>query len=397
MTGRDTPRQPARRRQFGHVRRLPSKRWQASYTGNDGKRYTARTQDDRSLTFATKDDADAWLSLRRAEIVRGAWLPPEPDKAAQQTLREYTARWLDERDLAARTRHDYDDILRRYLLPAFGDTAVDEIKSAAVRAWYARLSRKTPAMRSHAYGLLRTIMNSAVDDELIDTNPCRIKRTTAKPAKKVEIAEPGQLVAIVQAMPEVYRAMVLLAAWCALRYGELTELRRGDVDVEHGVIRVRRGVVRVSGGHLAKGPKSEAGKRDVNMPPHLIPVVDEHLREHVKPGRDALLFPAPGGGHLATATFYGWYYPARKAAGRPDLRFHDLRHSGATWAAQAGATIAELMARLGHSTPGAAMRYQHASQERDRQLAARMSAQFASDTVVPISTARSSRERRKSS
>ena len=60
-------------------------------------------------------------------------------------------------------------------------------------------------------------------------------------------------------------------------------------------------------------------------------------------------------------------------AGRPDLRFHDLRHTGAVLAAQTGATLAELMGRLGHSTPGAAMRYQHAAADRDKAIAEALS------------------------
>jgi integrase len=84
-------------------------------------------------------------------------------------------------------------------------------------------------------------------------------------------------------------------------------------------------------------------------------------------------FPAKHGGHLAPATLYRRFYTARTAANRTDLRFHDLRHSGAVLAAQTGATLAELMARLGHSTPAAAMRYQHAAQGRDRQIAMALS------------------------
>lgn len=67
------------------------------------------------------------------------------------------------------------------------------------------------------------------------------------------------------------------------------------------------------------------------------------------------------------------YYPARIAAGRPELRFHDLRHTGAVLAASTGAILAELMARLGHSTPAAAMRYQHAAQDRDLAIAQALS------------------------
>jgi integrase len=105
-------------------------------------------------------------------------------------------------------------------------------------------------------------------------------------------------------------------------------------------------------------------------------MVKEHLAKHTGPGKDALLFPATADGnhHMAPSTLYKVYYPARKAAGREDLRWHDLRHTGAVLAAQTGATLAELMGRLGHSTPGAAMRYQHAAADRDAEIAKRLSA-----------------------
>lgn len=136
---------------------------------------------------------------------------------------------------------------------------------------------------------------------------------------------------------------------------------------------VRRGVVRTKQGRKVKDPKSEAGKRPVNVPPHLLQVIEDHLSDHVSPGRDGLLFPAGHGEQLAPSTLYKVYYPARDNAGRPDLRFHDLRHTGAVLAASTGATLAELMARLGHSTAGAALRYQHAARERDRVIAAALS------------------------
>jgi integrase len=168
--------------------------------------------------------------------------------------------------------------------------------------------------------------------------------------------------------------MVLLASWCALRFGEIAELRRSDLDLRRGVIHVRRGVVRV-GGHREVGtPKSEAGARDLAIPPHLIPVLREHLDTMPLRGRDQLLFPAADGtSHLAPSTLYRVFYPARAAAGRPDLRWHDLRHTGAVLAAQTGATLAELMGRLGHSTPGAAMRYQHIAGGRDAEIARALS------------------------
>jgi integrase len=379
------------KRYFGNVRQRGSGRFQARYTGPDGRTYTA------PVTFDTKGDAEAWLSLRHSEMLRGAWLPPaapQAPQAAPVTLANYAAAWLAGRDLADRTREDYTQVLRDHILPAFGGVPVTAITPAAVREWHAALKGSTgPTMRAHAYGLLRTIMNTAVADELIPANPCRVRGGgQVKRAKTIRPATLAELETLVKVLPDRYRLMALLAAWCALRFGELAELRRSDIDVRNGIVHVRRGVVRVNGGRRVKGPKSEAGRRDVAIPPHLIPAVKDHLRDHVPASRDALMFPAASGGHMAPATLYRVYYPAREAAGRPDLRFHDLRHTGAVLAAATGATLAELMARLGHSTAGAALRYQHAAAERDKVIAQALS-HLAGATVTPIARARAKASR----
>ncbi|WP_442940060.1 site-specific integrase [Nocardioides sp. B-3] len=134
--------------------------------------------------------------------------------------------------------------------------------------------------------------------------------------------------------------MVLPAAWCGLRFGEITELRRHDFDLTNGVVKIRRAVVRVNGEFIIGTPKSDAGTRDVSIPPHLFPVVKAHSGDNITGGRDGLLFPAAGDPtkHLAPATLYKVFYKAREEAGRPDLRFHDLRHTGAVPAASTGAT-----------------------------------------------------------
>ena len=175
-------------------------------------------------------------------------------------------------------------------------------------------------------------------------------------------------------MPAKYHAMVLLAAWCGLRFGELTELRRKDVDIRNGVLHVTRAVAWVDSKPVVGLPKSDAGVRDVNIPPHILPAVRSHIAEHAQWGRDGLLFPSSKGLHLTAATWYLHWKRAREAAGRPDLRFHDLRHTAAVMAAGTGATLAELMARLGHSTVSAAMRYQSVAKDRDQQIAAALSA-----------------------
>jgi integrase len=374
-----------RARQFGSIRELPSstpahRRYQARYRDPAGVRRAAPT------IFTTKRDAGGWLDKQHAAIIDGKWKAPE---LGTETFRAYAETWLAERELKPRTRDHYRKILDRYLLPRFGSVALSAITSPAVRAWHAKLSTETgPTMRAHCYGLLRTILGTAVNDGALNGNPCAIRGAgSTKRVVRIEPATLPALAAIVAKMPARLQMMTLLAAWCALRFGELAELRRQDVDLDRAVLDIRRGVVGLKGGRLVGTPKSDAGTRTVSIPPHLIEPLREHLAEHAQRGADGLLFPSVNGKHLATRTLYDSYYPAREAAGRPDLRFHDLRHTGAVLAAATGATLADLMHRLGHSTPAAAMRYQHASEQRDQDIAARLS-EFAGSNVVPLRSRR---------
>lgn len=364
-------------RGFGHIRKLPSKRYQASYIGPDTIRHKAAT------TFETREDAEAWLGARRAEINGDDWQPPVKRKPV--TFREHAERWLTNRQLKPRTRYHYRKMLDGKLLPVFGDMSLKTITADVIEDWHYRQGDTTPTATSHAYGLLRTILADAVQRRLIEHNPAHIRGAgNVKRVHKIKPLSLAELETLVEAMPERHRVMTLLAAWCGLRFGELTELRRKDVDLTNGVIHVRRAVVRVNGRAEIGTPKSDAGTRDVAIPPHLLPALKEHVRTDITGGRDGLLFPATDGQHLAPSSLYGrkpttkrpgWgFYQAREEAGRPDLRWHDLRHTGAVLAASTGATLAELMSRLGHSTPGAALRYQHAADGRDAQIARMLSA-----------------------
>jgi integrase len=352
------------------VRKLPSGRWQARYVGPDGVTHRAPT------TFRTKGDAQTWLSTRRADITRETWLP-EATKGAL-TVAQLAGRWLAlprARPLKPRTVAHYRALLDRFILPSLGGVKVRALTPEMVEDWHASLDPGTPTYRAHAYSLLRTLMGWAVEKRHATANPCQIRGAgNVKRRRNVRPATLEELSTVVEAMPTKYRPMTLLAAWGALRFGELTELRRRDLDLEHGIVRVRRGVVRADGQVIVGDPKSEAGSRDVAIPPHLVPALAAHMDKMTDHSPGALLFPAADGvSHLAPSTLYSSFYRARDVAGRPDLRWHDLRHTGAVLAAQTGATLAELMGRLGHSTPGAALRYQLAAQGRDAEIARRLS------------------------
>ncbi|MDG4665138.1 site-specific integrase [Mycobacterium sp. 236(2023)] len=370
------------RRSFGRIRKCqPSGRYQASYVGPDDRLHKAPE------TFAAKVDAEGWLTDRRREIDRELWSPPATQeqkrtkKAAEVRFEDYAKSWVTKRTvkgrpLRPRTVEHYGTLLRDHINPTFGKKAMRDISMESVDRWHDKVAKTAPTTRAHAYGLLRTILETArTRDGLIDSNPCLIRGAGTTERKiKPKPATLDELASIVEAMPERFQPMVLLAAWCALREGELFELRRRDVNLQDGVVSITRAVVRVKGGFQVGPPKSDAGIRDVAMPAAILPKLKAHMEsEYMAAGDDALLFPATAGGHLQPSTLYRHYYKARSAAKRTDLRFHDLRHTGATMAAQMGATLAELMVRVGHSTPHAAMRYQHAAQGRDALIAAKMS------------------------
>lgn len=369
-------RKSQKRGAFGTAHKLPSGRYRAMYYGTDGRRYTAPT------TFTAQADARAWLALRQAEIIKQTWAPPAPDQkpSPKLTFGTYAEKWWRHRNVKDRTREHYRKLLDAKLLPTFGALPLASITADDVREWHSKFDKNAPTLRTHAYGLLRTIMATAAEDGKVAANPCVIRgASSAKRVHKIRPATQDEIATIAESMPEQYRAMVLLAGWCALRFGELTELRRrdlifakGDYGPE-GVVRVERAVVRVGGEFQVTTPKSDAGTRDVNIPPHIVPDVQRHLDRHVEADPDALLFPAAHGGHLAPSTLYRRFYTARAVAGRPDLRWHDLRHSAAVLTASIGATLAELMARLGHSSQQAALRYQHVAAGRDREIAVLLS------------------------
>lgn len=355
------------RRRFGTIRRLPSKRYQAFYTAPDGQQQNAPT------TFQTKGDAEAWLSMQQSRIIEHRWRPSLPASSAR-TLGSYAEAWLADRELKPRTRAEYRRMLGARILPTLGEKPLSGITPADIRTWYAGLDPNRRTARAHSYALLRTILGTAMQEELLDANPCRVVGAGApKRTKIIRPATLAELTAIAEAMPAKYRLMVVLASWCALRYGELAELRRSDLDLAAGVIRVRRAVSWSDGQPIVGLPKSDAGARDVHIPPHLLGLIRQHVHDHAASGRDGLLFPNANGDHLHHGSLYKVFKPARLAAGRPDLRWHDLRHTGAVFAAQSGATVRELMERLGHSSPGMALHYQHVAEGRSAEIARRLS------------------------
>jgi len=298
---------------------------------------------------------------------RGNWIDP---RGSSLLFEQFASRWLTERpDLQPRTLELYRSLLRCHILPEFGERPLRKITPSAVRSWNADLLRRYPVTAAKAYRLLSAMLTTAVADELIGRNPCVVQGAAQERSPERPMLSVAEVDALTADMPEPWRIAVELAAWCHLRLGEVLGLERRDVDVLHRRIHIERTSNGV-GGRLQLGPpKTEAGRRTVSIPPHILPSLERHLRAFVGPSAASPLLTGPKGGRLGRHPLNVAWRAAREELARPEIHFHDLGGAGLTWAATQGATTRELMARAGHASPVAALRYQHAAEDRDAVIA----------------------------
>jgi integrase len=409
-------------RRFGNVRRRESGRYQIRYPGPDGR---MRTGPD---TYERKSDADKALVLIEAQMAAGQWIDPDRGKVK---LADYAVTWIAQRPgLRPRTVDLYRWLLGKHITPYLGGVAVGKMSTAMIREWRATLlgNGVSVSMAAKAYRLLRAVLMTAVEeDKILLRNPCRIRGAGDEDAPERPVLTVAQVFALAELVgrrpvgnirklpaggyrlrfqrhgvmrtaPEVfgtrpeaeralwkmaddgradcthdrrYLALVLLATFASLRWGEVTALRRCDLDLESGTVRVRAAFVERSTGEILLGPpKSKAGRRMVGIPQAIIPVLREHLSIFVKDEPGALAFPGVMGGPLRRGNFNkmsAWPYAVR-SIGAEGLHFHDLRHTGNTFAASSGAGLRDLMARMGHDSERAAMIYQHEARGADQSI-----------------------------
>lgn len=438
-------------RSWGKVRRLPSGRYQASYLHGGfhgvqlGTRYTA------PQTFDAKGDAWAWLDREHRLVQRGEWSPPldRLHQAAEERRREEVAReaaaavptiaaygkdYLERGELAGSTRDRYRQLLRFYICaePAtitrrgmikgkplaqrgLGDIRVTEMTRADVRLWWQGLpvKRRESSCRQ-AYDLLRAIMNAAVEAELIDVNPVRVKAATQAQASRERDLDPlpiEVLYAVANQMPEHWRLGVLLGGVLGLRSGEIRALRRGDFSLSGDLPTVKvHQSVKESEGTVELGPLKTARKgiatRTLPIPAALLEDVRTHLRRHAQLGRSGLLFWRSKDGDLVKSV--DWLRAFKKAChaaadqmqataalvhartGEPEsdesqrIRelltghggyvFHGTRVTGLTWAYRlSGGNLRAVQAIAGHTSPKMALRYQRAEMDYLAAVAANVS------------------------
>jgi integrase len=409
-------------RRFGNVRLRESGRFQIRYPGPDGR---MRTGPD---TYGRKSDAEKALVLIEAQMASGDWTDPERGKVK---LADYAATWITQRPkLRPRTMDLYRWLLKKHITPYLGGIPLGRLSTPMIRDWRSTLisSGVSVSVAAKAYRLLRAVLMTAVEeDNILPRNPCRIRGAGDEDAAERPVLTVSQVFALAELVgrrpvgnirrhpsggyrlrfgrhgemrtaPEVYEtraaaeealwrmaddgradcnhdrrylALVLLATFASLRWGEVMALRRCDLDLEAATVRVRAAFVERSTGEILLGPpKSRAGRRIVGVPRAIIPVLRQHLSIFAKDEPGALAFPGVMGGPLRRGNFNrmsAWPH-AVNSIGAEGLHFHDLRHTGNTFAASSGAGLRDLMARMGHDSERAAMIYQHEARGADRAI-----------------------------
>lgn len=354
------------RRRFGGIRRLASGRWQAYYQAPDGRRRVAET------TFDTKTDADRWLAVLRSTLLEDRWRDPA---LGRERLACFLARWIEERSgLRPRTRELYRWLLIKYIEPSLGRRELRHIDTASVRAWRAMLLTDgvSESMTAKSYRLLRAALTTAVDDGLLPINPCRIRGAgTESPAERPTLTI-AQVVELSKEVPARFEAMIMLTTFASLRWGEVTALRRRDIDLTRSSVIVTTALVELRGKAPQLGPpKSRAGMRIIGVPRQVVDMLRGHLDAYVDPGADSYVFTGPKGGILRRGNFNPLvrWHAATGAIGAPGLHFHDLRHTGNVLAAQVpGTSTRDLMRRMGHDSMRAALIYQHLTADADQRV-----------------------------
>lgn len=311
-------------------------------------------------------------------MLQGDWIDPERGKIH---VAVYVERWIDQRPgLRPKTRELYRWLLRAYVAGTdLGGTELGKLTTPMVRQWRAdRLSAGVSEIATaKAYRLVRAALNTAVDeDKIMPRNPCRVRGADKETSPERPVLSIAQVFALARAMPDRYRVMILLTAFCSLRWGEVTALTRADFTDGATSVRIAKALVELPGkGLVVSAPKSRAGVRTLTVPEAIRPDILAHLESYVGKKPDAYVFTGLRGNPLRRSNFTQIVKWSKVAAsvGLSGMRFHDLRHAGNLWASKSGMSTKDLMARMGHDSMRAALIYQRATDDAERRIAADLS------------------------
>ena len=333
-------------RKTAPTKRRPEGRYEARWYDPNGVQQTRR--------FDTEREAKKHLALMEGDKHRGEYLDPN---LARTPLRKVAEAWLATNPgRKVSTRRGYEALLKNHVLPALGSHAVGRITKATVRQFIAGLEAKGAGpgtIRNVVRNVLKPILDVAVDDQMIRTNPCVGVRLPTSHREEMLFLTPEQIADLADAITPPYGLLVTFAAYTGLRAGEIAALRVKHLDLMRGRVTVSESVAEVAGHGPVYGPTKTYAIRTLTLPRFLRDPLAAHIADRGH-DPDAFVFQAPDGGPLRHGNFYGRHFkPAVRQALPPTLhglRFHDLRHTCASLLIAMNENPKAVQAYIGHSS-----------------------------------------------
>ncbi|MEI5672622.1 MULTISPECIES: tyrosine-type recombinase/integrase [unclassified Nocardioides] len=344
------------------TKRAPGK-WLGRYRGPDGK--------ERSKTFPTKGEASAWAQQQELRTRSGEWTNPTRGRVP---LDVFAVQWFEGLNVKPKTAHGYRSLYDTHVKPRWGEVRLDRIGYADVKTWVANLKTAprtapakgvsktrramsqplSPARKKQAYQVLSMILDLAVEDGRLPRNPAKsasgstrgmVPKAPKNTAHRYLSHE--NVHAIAEHIDTDSRALLFVLAYAGPRWGEATALQVQDVDLLRSRLYVRRAFSEV-GGELSVSTTKTHATRTLPLPTFLRAELEALM---VGKTTTDLIFSAPQGGPWRNSNFRARRFdPAVKATGLPGLKLHELRHTAASLAVQAGANVKAVQRMLGHST-----------------------------------------------
>lgn len=320
------------------IKRRSDGKWRARYRDPAGTEHAKH--------FARKVDAERWLDGLRGDLARGEYVDP---RRGRLTVGEWADDWMMGRvHLKPKTLASYKSLLNTRIRPAWESVPLVGITNSDVTAWVATMrSAGLSASRvRQAYHLFSTMLDAAVRDRRLASNPAAGVDLPRLPRKERRYLDHGQVAELANACGP-YRPLVLVLGYCGLRWGEAAALRVGRVDTMRGRLDVAESMTEINGEAVFGTPKTHQS-RSVPVPAFLRDLLAEHIAGL---GADALVFSAPRGGVLRVGNFRRRYFDrAAREVGLEGLVPHELRHTAASLAIAAGASVKGVQAMLGHAS-----------------------------------------------
>lgn len=317
--------------------------WRARYVSPSNRMVEKRG-------FQTKAEAEAWLTTEKSKLITGEWADP---RKSTVTVGSLAPAWLEvkRRTLKPSAYKPLEASWRIHVAPRWERVPLRRVVNGDVAAWLSEIDR-SPSIVHRAYGVLNGILKQAVKDGRLTRNPATgvdsLPRRRTRRMRRYLTQDELRRVADASGP---HRSLILTLGYCGLRWGEAVALKVEDVDLDRRRITVHRAAVEVHGEIHLSSPKTEASTRLVPLPA----IVVEALRPELAGRRaDDLVFPGPTGDYMrrvrASTSSKSWWKTALKTAGVETMVIHDLRHTAASIAVNAGGNVKSVQRMLGHAS-----------------------------------------------